>query len=421
MSLTNIYLFLHGDLARDKPKLVRILFVTLGDSLHAARWIRQLRGEAWDIHVFPHSAYDGIHPELENLTFHSLVQRPNLNVSATVGRTGLSWPLRRGRRRATAMLQTLDYFKQPALLARVIRHLQPNLIHSLEMQRCAYLTLASRKQLNGYPLPPWIYSSWGSDIFFFGRRPDHQQRIREVLSSCDYFIADCERDVQLAKDFGLRGELLGVFPATGGFDLPRMRQLGSGVPVSARKVIAVKGYQNEDWGGRGLNALEALRLSAAQLQGFEVVIFSASSEVRSCAESLTKETGIEITILPQSPSDEIIKLMGRARIAIGIGLTDGSPVSLLEAIIMGAFPIQSDTVSTAEWIRNGENGFVVPAEQPKTIARAIQRALIDDELVERAAKINTEIADQRLDQEAIRPRIIEMYKKAAGLNHFRNY
>lgn len=392
---------------------MRILFVTLGESIHAARWIRQVQGQGWDIHVFPHSAYDGIHPELEDLTFHNLVQPPTKNISATVRQTGLNWPLPRGRRRTTAVLQSFDYFKQPARLARVIRELQPDLVHSLEMQRCSYLTLAGRKLLNGGPLPPWIYSSWGSDIFFFGRRPDHQPQIREVLSSCDYFIADCARDVQLAKDFGLRGEVLGVVPANGGFDLTRLRQLGCGIPVSSRKVIAVKGYQDETWGGRALNALEALRLSATALQGFEIVIFSATSEVKQRAEELAKEARLQINILPPSPNDEIIKLMGRSRVAIGIGLTDGSPVSLLEAMIMGAFPIQTDTISTGEWIRDGENGFLVPAEDPAGIGHAIQHALIDDELVERAAKLNTIIADERLDQEALRPQIIDMYKKCA--------
>ena len=372
-----------------------------------------MQGQGWDIHVFPHSAYDGIHPELEDLTFHNLVQPPRVNISATVRQTGLSWPLPRGRRRTMAALQSFDYFKQPARLARVIRKLQPDLIHSLEMQRCSYLTLAGRKLLNGGPLPTWIYSSWGSDIFFFACRPDHQPRIREVLSSCDYFIADCARDVQLAKDFGLRGEVLGVVPANGGFDLARMRKLGSGVPVSSRKVIAVKGYQDETWGGRALNALEALKFCATPLRGFEIVIFSATSEVKQRAEELAKQASLQISVLPPSPNDEIIKLMGRSRIAIGIGLTDGSPVSLLEAMIMGAFPIQADTVSTGEWIRDGENGFLVPAEEPASIAQAIQRALIDDELVERAAKLNHVIADQRLDQKTLRPQIVDMYKKCA--------
>jgi Glycosyl transferase 4-like len=89
---------------------VRILFVALGESIHVARWIKQLQGQGWDIHLFPSSAYDGIHPEFEDLTFHSLVQRPNGNVSANVRQTGLKWPFPRGRRRATAALQSLNYF-----------------------------------------------------------------------------------------------------------------------------------------------------------------------------------------------------------------------------------------------------------------------------------------------------------------------
>ena len=396
---------------------MRILFVTLGESIHVARWIKQLEGQDWDIHVFPYSAYDGIHPELENVTVHNLVQRPKQNVSATVRQTGLSWPLPRGRRSATALIQNFDHFKQSARLARLIRSLRPDVIHSLEMQRCGYLTFTSRKQLNGQQLPPWIYSSWGSDIFFFGRRPDHQPKIREVLSMCDYFIADCQRDVQLARDFGLRGEVLGVFPVSGGFDLQQMKQFGSGIPIADRKVIAIKGYQSEEWGGRALNALEALRLIAAQLEGFEVVVYSATQDVRQHAENLAQDIGIKLSVLPQSHSHEIVKLMGRARIAIGIGLADGTPVAMLEAMIMGAFPIQSDTVSTAEWIRDGENGLLVPPEQPEAIARAIQRALTDDELVEQAARVNADIAAEQLSQEVIRPRVIEIYKKTAAGKH----
>ena len=86
---------------------------------------------------------------------------------------------------------------------------------------------------------------------------------------------------------------------------------------------------------------------------------------------------------------------------------------MLEAMIMGAFPIQSDTVSTAEWIRDGENGLLVPPEQPEVIAQAIQRALTDHKLVERAAEINADIAARQLNQEMIRPRVIEIYKKCA--------
>ena len=34
----------------------RILFVAMPDSVHSARWIRQITGQGWEIHLFPVSA-----------------------------------------------------------------------------------------------------------------------------------------------------------------------------------------------------------------------------------------------------------------------------------------------------------------------------------------------------------------------------
>lgn len=81
---------------------------------------------------------------------------------------------------------------------------------------------------------------------------------------------------------------------------------------------------------------------------------------------------------------------------------------------MGAFPIQSDTVSTAEWITQGENGLLVPPEDAQAIASAIRRALVDDELVERAGEINAQITRARIDRTFIQPQVIAMYEKVAS-------
>ena len=81
-----------------------------------------------------------------------------------------------------------------------------------------------------------------------------------------------------------------------------MKQFGSGIPIADRKVIAIKGYQSEEWGGRALNALEALKLIAAQLEDFEVVVYSATQDVRQQAENLAQDIGIKLSVLPKSQS-----------------------------------------------------------------------------------------------------------------------
>ena len=236
----------------------------MANSVHTARWLRQLTDEKWDIHLFPVDE-NPLHPDLRHVTVHTLLRQRSSDLDPSVRQTGLWWPFRRGATRVRDALERLspDLTSRPARLARAIRRLRPDIVHSLEMQRAGYLTLENRKRWVECSFPAWIYSSWGSDIFYFGRQPEHEKRIRAVLAACDYYIADCQRDVRLAREFGFKGEVLGVFPVTGGFDIQRMRRLQPPLPVSSRKVVALKGYHDDSWAGRALVALQALHQCAA--------------------------------------------------------------------------------------------------------------------------------------------------------------
>jgi len=109
----------------------------------------------------------------------------------------------------------------------------------------------------------------------------------------------------------------------------------------------------------------------------------------------------------------MLRLFGRARVYIGLSISDAIPTSLLEAMVMGAFPIQSDTSGADEWIVPGESGLLVPPEEPEVIETAVRRALGDDLLVDGAARLNAETARGRLDHEVIRSQVVASYLKAA--------
>jgi glycosyltransferase involved in cell wall biosynthesis len=386
-----------------------LLFVGYADSIHTARWTAQLEGQRWDLHVFG-VTHARPNVELGGVTVHRLVQSP-LSWSA-VPQKAIHWPLPRGETRVAGLLERIERYSPAARLARLIDKLRPDIVHSLEMQLGGYLTWQARQRTVS-PFPTWIYSSWGNDLFHFGRISDHQRRIRDVLTHCNYLITDCRRDVQLARDFGFAGELLGIYPVGGGFELARMRTLRQAGSVAARRVIAVKGYNGGQFEARGLVAIEALRRTAQLLRDYEVVVYSAAPEVAAAVENLKRTCGVRASILPQSLHADILRLMGRSRIAIGLGMSDGSPNTLLEAIIMGAFPIQSDTISTGEWIDSGRNGLLVPPENPEAVAQAISRALTDSSLVECAADINVRVADELLDRERICREVVLLYRRSA--------
>jgi glycosyltransferase involved in cell wall biosynthesis len=238
------------------------------------------------------------------------------------------------------------------------------------------------------------------------------QKIREVLSSCEFYDCECERDVGLAREFGFRGEVLPVLPNAGGYDLQALRAMRQPGPASERKLILLKGYQG--WQGRALFALRGLELAADALKGYRLAIFRAMTEdVLISARLLAARTGLPVEFIPPVPQDEMFRLQGRARMYVAMNISDGIGISILEAMMMGAFPIHSNTGSAEEWVKHGQSGFIVDPEDPGQIAEAVRRAATDDELVDRAAAINAKTADERLAESVIRPKVIESYQRIA--------
>jgi glycosyltransferase involved in cell wall biosynthesis len=210
---------------------------------------------------------------------------------------------------------------------------------------------------------------------------------------------------------GLRGKILPVFPNTGGYDLKHCQTLRLPGHPSTRRVILLKGYQH--WAGRALVGLRALARCAELIKsdGYELAIYSASPDVKIAAELFEQETGVPTRLIPKSSHTEMLQWYGRARIYLGLSISDAISTSLLEALVMGAFPIQSCTACANEWIEDGKSGLIVPPEDPDLIAAAIRRALTEPDLVDQAAEINALTAQVRLNYSTIQREVVNMYQE----------
>lgn len=394
----------------------RLLFVADACSLHTVRWISQVCGTEWDVHLFS-TMYRGLHPGLKNITVYSPWSCARESIPAGVThRRVATWPLPRGSEFAKRHLPRLyDYFRDvPTVLARLIRRVKPDVVHALKMQDFGYDTHAALALLPPAKRPPWIYSCWGSDLKWFMGRPEHSARILAVLADCDYICADCQRDLRLARDQGFQGECIGEFPGGGGYDLDSLSRLKAGGLSSSRRLIVVKGQHDRDWTGRALVAIRAIHQCAPALRDYEVVVLAASDEVQHVAGYVAALTGLHIQAYATLSQAEVLQFMAKARVALALATCDGTPNFMLEAMLMGALPIQSDTAAVDEWIEDGVNGLVVPPEDPDRVAVALRRALADDVLVDRAAKTNAQIARQRLDATRVRPQVVAMYERVVA-------
>jgi len=277
------------------------------------------------------------------------------------------------------------------------------------MQHSGYLTLKA-KEIMGNSFPTWIYTPWGSDIYLFGRLPDHREKIETVLASCDYYAPKSDRDITLAKKFGFNGEFLPVLPGNGGLDTAKLKSCWLPGRCSDRKIILVKGYQGVM--NRALVALHAIELCTDLLMDYSIFVYSASTDdVKIKTMLISQDFGISIKILPPQSHEEMLSLYGQARISISLSISDGVPNSLLESMVMGAFPIESNTSCANEWITHGETGFIVPPEDPVSVAEVIRLAIKDDNLINHSAEKNFQIAQKRIDRSVINPQIISLYDK----------
>lgn len=384
---------------------MRILFVGMPHSVHTARWIELVSDRGWDIHLFP-SQVAPTHAAISGVTVHRPLGEPTFasrkNGVIQLARAGST----RSRRLAPLVHKALP-FADPRDLARTIRKVKPDLVHSLETQAAGYMTLDAREMSDSFPT--WMLSNWGSDIYLFGRLAEHTERIRAVLAACDAYHCECVRDVELAHRFGFTGHVFPVTPISGGFDLDAVARLRKAGPTSRRSLVVLKGYNG--WAGRAMFGLRALECTAPLLAESTIAITLAGEEMIIAAELLAERTGLDIDVIPQVPVEDILALLGRARVAIGLNISDAISTSMLEAMVMGAFPIQSFMSCAHEWVQDGTNGLLVHPEDVDGIVNALHRALTDDELVDRASAHNLELAADRLDRRKIRVQVGDAYER----------
>lgn len=392
---------------------MKILFIGYGSSIHTARWISQFSDQSWQLHLFPIDSYY-LSPALNNLTVHSLFKNNVKTTNNTVKQSAV-WPFLRGQKLITSLSTKVlaGSLSSTTRLIRVIRNIKPDLIHSFEING-GILAYDAFLHLNS-SFPPWIHSSWGSDLLYYGLLQQFRSQALGMMQTCKYFMADCQRELDLAPEYGFQGEILGVFSAGGGYDVSEMQKYRVPGSVSARNVIALKGRHEENLLGRNLYGLKAIECCKNELAGYKIVVYLPQGEIKGAVEYVRTITNLDITIIPEHTNHEhILRLFGSSKIAIALGLIDGTPHSMIEAMLMGAWPIQSNTADTKGWITDGVNGSLVPPEDFEMIADVIKHLLENSQLFDQASATNLNIIAKNKDLSVVKPNIIQIYKRVVS-------
>jgi glycosyltransferase involved in cell wall biosynthesis len=125
--------------------------------------------------------------------------------------------------------------------------------------------------------------------------------------------------------------------------------------------------------------------------------------------------GHSVQFVGRVPHKEMPNLLSQADIYVSTSLHDGTSVSLLEAMGSGAFPIVTDIPANREWITTGQNGFLVPANEEKLLAKKIIDAIRDRALLERSRKENLSLIEKKVLWSVNIEKIKKMYHETLDL------
>ncbi|MBN1352381.1 glycosyltransferase family 4 protein [candidate division KSB1 bacterium] len=95
-------------------------------------------------------------------------------------------------------------------------------------------------------------------------------------------------------------------------------------------------------------------------------------------------------LIPRLNHDELVKLYQRAKVFILPSLSEGVPVTTLEAMSCG-LPVVCSIEGGGEMIEDGENGYIVPFRDPESLAEKANQLFRNAKLANVFGRRNTEI------------------------------
>jgi glycosyltransferase involved in cell wall biosynthesis len=313
-------------------------------------------------------------------------------------------------------------------LRRVIRNLQPDILHAGPLQRSAFLAA-----LTGFQ--PLVSMSWGYDLLQDAQRnAAWRWATRYTLQHSAALVGDCETIRQLAISYGMPADRIVTFPW--GVDLEhfspgdRWTRPNQPQPEAIEKPFTLLSTRN--WEPiYGVETIARAFVQAARQQPeLQLVMLGNGSQAGLLRQVLSREGLLDgpgagnypRVLLPgQVTYADLPRFYRLADLYVAATHSDGTSISLLEAMACGCPALVSDIPGNREWIAPGENGWLTPVGNVDALAQAMLRAVETRRNLPEMGRAARALAEQRADWNANFPRLFEAYRLARtiGMKHRR--
>jgi glycosyltransferase involved in cell wall biosynthesis len=160
-----------------------------------------------------------------------------------------------------------------------------------------------------------------------------------------------------------------------------------------------------------------LRAVPLVLQRFSNIIFLLAGDgpLRPDLEGEARQLGIGDAVRFLGTRSDVPYLLRLADLFILPSVSEGMPVALLEAMMVGLPVIASQVEGVDEIVQDGQNGLTVPLADPKALSQAILRLALDAEMRQRLGAQAKSSVESRFTLEAMCDRYLELFQAGTGV------
>lgn len=316
---------------------MRVLYASWGYSVHDRRFITAYADAG---HVVAHAPLD-----CERITD----ERPLPNGAQLI--------------RLPRLEQGADLADAVPAFRDAVQRFRPDVVHAGPVPSVAWVAL----QAGASPL---LAMSWGSDLLReIDRNTEAERRAAEVLNRAAALQCDCAAVERVAIErFGFDPARIIRFPW--GIDTenfspgPRDEAVRSSLGTDDDVVV----LSNRTWEPiYGVTtAVEAFALARSRDPRLRLALAGSGRLAPAVHAAIDEHAlGDAVTLLGRVPNDELVSLLRSCDIYLSCSHSDGSSISLLEAMGCGLPAVVSDIPGNREWITPGEGGLIAePGNSP---------------------------------------------------------
>ena len=335
---------------------MRLCYLADAPYIHTRRWVRHFVERGWDVHVVSFRP-----AEIEGASVHYL--------------SGCEW------------LGKLRYLLRIPRVRRLVRGLQPDLLHALHLTSYGFLSVLC-------DVRPTLVSVWGTDVLEAPRlSPFHYLITRYALRRADHVTATGLRLAEAAARYAPAGKPVTVVPY--GVDLREFRPhhparggqtaAGLGGPASGGReersevVVGAVARLSKEKGLRYL--LDAFALVAGHRPQVRLVLAGEGPERRRL-ERLAARLGLgeRVRFLGEVPHEQVPEVLQQLDIFAMPSTYEGFGVAALEAEAMELPVVASSVHGIPDVVVDGETGLLVPPRDRQALASALDRLVADSDL-----------------------------------------